>query len=72
MFYIIDDFCKEFSKIESKKSLLDGKNHIAEHVNGIVIKTEKLYRQSPHKDIIETRDDINRFLLIFTTINDRT
>ena len=27
IFCIIDDFCKEFSKIESKTSILDGKSH---------------------------------------------
>ena len=27
IFCIIDDFCKEFSKIESKKSISDGKSH---------------------------------------------
>ena len=27
IFCIIDDFCKEFSKIEQKKAILDGKRH---------------------------------------------
>ena len=27
IFCIIDDFCKEFSKIESKKAIFDGKAH---------------------------------------------
>ena len=27
IFCIIDDFCKEFSKIESKKAVFDGKRH---------------------------------------------
>ena len=49
------------AKISMTEDYKPTDNGIAERINGI-IKTEKLYRQSPYADIHEARNDIGRFI----------